>query len=114
MRGRSNNITVDLADVRKIDAAGVGELVRIYNITHAFGAKLRIVKVTPWVRRILRLVGLFDVLTGRLLVSQRRDWIHAQRAAYGGQSGDGGDSREQQQRTAVRNEIESADAEHFA
>src|SRR5262245_56698345 len=94
LRAGNSNITVDLACVRKIDAAGIGELVRIYNITQAYGAKLRIVKVTQWVRRVLRLVGLFDLLRGRLLVTQRRDWIHAQRATDGGQGGEGRDGRE--------------------
>jgi anti-anti-sigma factor len=56
-------IVLDLAGVRRIDAAGVSELVRAYNMAVAAQAGLRIVHSTAWVREILQRVGLFEILT---------------------------------------------------
>jgi anti-anti-sigma factor len=56
-------IVVDLAGVRRIDAAGVGELVRAYNMAVAAQGGLRIVHSTTWVREIVQRVGLFEILT---------------------------------------------------
>ena len=56
-------IVLDLAGVLRIDAAGVGELVRAYNMVVAAQGVLRIVHSTVWVREILRRVGLFEILT---------------------------------------------------
>lgn len=59
----ARGIVVDLAGVRRIDAAGVGELVRAYNMTSAAAGFLRIVHATRWVREILSRVGLFELLS---------------------------------------------------
>lgn len=56
-------IVLDLARVPSIDAAGVGELVRAYNMTTAADGVLRVVHPTPWVREILERAGLFDLLS---------------------------------------------------
>jgi anti-anti-sigma factor len=56
-------IVLSLARVAVIDAAGIGELVRAYNMTVAVGGSLRITHVTPFVRELLVRVGLFDILT---------------------------------------------------
>jgi anti-anti-sigma factor len=56
-------IVLDLAGVIRIDAAGVGELVRAYNMTLAAQGVLRTVHSTAWVRKILERVGLFEILT---------------------------------------------------
>ena len=56
-------IVLDLAGVRRIDAAGVGELVRAYNMSVAAQGVLRIVHSTAWVRQILQRVWLFQLLT---------------------------------------------------
>jgi anti-anti-sigma factor len=55
-------IVLDLARVPTIDAAGVGELVRAYNIAAAGEGRLRIANATPRVRQILERVGLFKRL----------------------------------------------------
>lgn len=55
---------LDLAQVSRIDAAGVGELVRVYNMAAAAHGTLRIVHATPWVRSILERTGVFDLLSG--------------------------------------------------
>jgi anti-anti-sigma factor len=64
LRGGQRNIRLDLARLRQIDAAGLGELVRVYNIAAAANARLRVVNVTPWVRKLLNLVGLYELLSG--------------------------------------------------
>ena len=56
-------VVLDLSDVPRIDAAGVGELVGVFNLTTAAGRVLQVVGATPWVREILERVGLFDILS---------------------------------------------------
>jgi anti-anti-sigma factor len=55
-------IVLDLAGVRRIDAAGVGKLVRAYNMAVAAQGVVRIVHSTAWVREVLQRVGLFEIL----------------------------------------------------
>jgi anti-anti-sigma factor len=57
-------IVVDMTGVSRIDAAGVGELVRAYNLIRTANGVLRIAHASAWVRRILQLVGLFDLFSG--------------------------------------------------
>ena len=54
---------MDLARVSGIDAAGIGELVRVYNITLASGAVVRVVNANPRIREMLARVRLYDWLT---------------------------------------------------
>ena len=56
-------IVLNLAGVQRIDAAGVGELVRAYNMAVAAQGGLRIAHSTAWVQEILQRVGLFEILT---------------------------------------------------
>jgi anti-anti-sigma factor len=58
----TQTILLDLARVSRIDAAGIGQLVRAYNIARAAQRVLQITSARPWVRMALELVGLFDVL----------------------------------------------------
>src|SRR5262245_40394338 len=62
LRRGERNIVFDLACVSKIDAAGIGDLVRAYNIAIASNGTLRIANTNPWVREMLERVGLFDRL----------------------------------------------------
>jgi anti-anti-sigma factor len=64
LRRGNRRIVLDLAAVSRIDAAGVGELIRVYNMTVAVHGVLRIVHATDWVREILERVTLFDLLSG--------------------------------------------------
>ena len=66
LRRGERRILLNLARVSRIDAAGVGQLVRAYNMTSAANGVLRIVHATPWVRDILDRVGLFDLLSAPL------------------------------------------------
>ncbi len=56
-------ILLDLSQVTHIDAAGVGELVRAFNITSAAGGVLRIAHASGRVRLLLHLTGLWTLLT---------------------------------------------------
>jgi anti-anti-sigma factor len=58
-------IVVDLARVPSIDAAGIGELVRAYNMTTAAEGVLRVVHASVWVRRLLESAGLLGLLGDR-------------------------------------------------
>jgi anti-anti-sigma factor len=60
LRAGERRIVLDLGQVSKIDAAGVGELVRAYNLTTAADGIFSIVHETRFVRQILVRVGLFD------------------------------------------------------
>ena len=64
VRSGKRTIVLDLARVPRIDAAGVGQLVRAYTITVRGNGVLQIVHATAWVREILYRVGLFDLLSG--------------------------------------------------
>jgi anti-anti-sigma factor len=64
LRQGKRRLVLDLTDVSRIDAAGVGMLVRAYNMTTAVNGVLRIEHTTPCVREILKRVGLFGILTG--------------------------------------------------
>ena len=63
LRGGSRSILLDLSSAPFIDAGGVGELVRAYNIASAMGVSLRIAHATDRVRELLERVGLFDLLS---------------------------------------------------
>jgi anti-anti-sigma factor len=66
LRHSERHLVLNLAHVSRIDAAGVGELVRSYNVAMAAKGGLRITRVTRYVRSILKRVGLFEILsTGR-------------------------------------------------
>ena len=63
LRRCARRILLDLDRVSRIDAAGVGELVRAYNMTTAVDGSLRIAGATGSVREVLERVGLFDLLS---------------------------------------------------
>lgn len=63
LRQGKRRLVLDLTDVSRIDAGGVGMLVRAYNMTTAANGVLRIEHATPWVREILGRVGLFEILS---------------------------------------------------
>jgi anti-anti-sigma factor len=64
LRRGERAILLDLGGVSRIDAGGVGELVRAYNMTVAIDGALRIVHTSEWVGEILKRVGLFDLFSG--------------------------------------------------
>ena len=64
LRRGQRYVVLDLSRVSRIDAAGISELVRAYNMASAVQGMLRIVQATPWVQQILERVGLFEMLSG--------------------------------------------------
>src|SRR5262245_19446335 len=56
-------VVLDLAGVQRIDAAGVGELARVYDMAVAAQGALGIAHATAWVREVLHRAGLFEILT---------------------------------------------------
>ena len=60
------SIVLDLGRVSAIDAAGVGQLVRAYNLTRAVNGTLRIKHAVPRVREMLIRAGLFNRLSAPL------------------------------------------------
>ena len=71
LRRGERRIVLDLSSVSTIDAAGVGELVRTFNMTTSVNGGLRIVNATAWVREMLERAQLFELLSGRIDVEQR-------------------------------------------
>ncbi len=71
LRRGERRIVVDLSAVSRIDASGVGELIRTFNMTTATNGGLRIVNATAWVREMLERAHLFDLLSGEREVEQR-------------------------------------------
>jgi anti-anti-sigma factor len=63
LRCGQREIVVDVGRLSSIDAAGVGQLVRAYNVTRALKGVLRLANATARVREALERVGLFDVLS---------------------------------------------------
>jgi anti-anti-sigma factor len=60
-------IVLDLTRVSRIDAAGIGELVRAYNMARAVNGTIQVINPNRWVRHLIERVGLADVLlTDRL------------------------------------------------
>ena len=68
----ARHLVLDLERVVTIDAAGVGELVRAFNMTAAADGMLSIVHTTARVREMLERANLFDLLTGDLGAPVRR------------------------------------------
>jgi anti-anti-sigma factor len=62
-RRGERTIVLDLARVSRIDAAGIGQLVRAYNVAVAADSRLQIVHVTRWPHEMLELVGLLTLLS---------------------------------------------------
>ncbi len=59
---REKNVTVDLRDVERIDAAGIAALIRLYGCARDAGRVFAVCNVTAHVREILTLVGLEPIL----------------------------------------------------
>lgn len=57
-------IVVSLSDLTDIDAAGVGELVRAYELATGVGGELWIRNARSHVRHLLRVAGLLGRLSG--------------------------------------------------
>src|SRR5262245_37253924 len=65
-------ILLDLVRIPDIDAAGVGELVRAFNLTYAQGGELRIVNASDRVAHFLRIAGLLALMSDHEGVGRSR------------------------------------------
>src|SRR5687767_11427102 len=63
LRRGQRGLLLDLAGVSGLDAAGVGELVHVYNMAVAANGTLRVAHVLGKSRELLVRVGLIDLLT---------------------------------------------------
>ena len=71
-RSRSRAIVLDLAQVRAIDAAGLGTLVAIRGWAIAIGAELKLMNLTPRVEEVLEVTNLrpaFEVCSFREMMT---------------------------------------------
>ena len=62
LRHGTRTIVLDFTGVSSIDAAGIGQLVRLYHLTAAANGMLRIVHVRARVRELLHRVALLELL----------------------------------------------------
>jgi anti-anti-sigma factor len=56
-------VLLNLSRLADIDAAGIGELVRIFSMTRAVGAVLQVAHASPYVKRLLDITGLHTLLS---------------------------------------------------
>lgn len=64
IRRGERQVLLDLRGLDDVDAAGVGELVRAFNMMRAAGGVLGIAQANRHVRRLLRTAGVFTLLAG--------------------------------------------------
>ncbi len=68
---RRQSVTLDLARVERIDAAGIAALISLYGNAHAAGNEFMVVNAATRVAEILALVGLDRILISREAVQGR-------------------------------------------
>lgn len=56
-------LLLDLSNISFMDSAGIAALIRLYERCEHDGCSLLIERCSPQVERVLRIVGLYDVLT---------------------------------------------------
>lgn len=71
LRRGENQIVLDLSAVQRIDAGGLGELIRAFNMTAGVNGVLRIANAPRRVRAMLERAHVFDVLSGDREVERR-------------------------------------------
>ena len=59
---RLRDVSLDLAAIRRIDAAGIAALISLYGCAHETGHRFEVCNVAPRIDEILRLVGLETIL----------------------------------------------------
>jgi anti-anti-sigma factor len=62
---RQYNVALDLSSVKRIDAAGIAALIRLYRIARESGHSFTVFHASPHVEEILALVGLDRILLSR-------------------------------------------------
>lgn len=62
---RRESVSLDLSSVRRIDAAGIAALVKLYRAARDTGHDFTLLNVAPRIAQILALVGLDGILLSR-------------------------------------------------
>lgn len=62
---KNANVTLDMATVERIDAAGITALLRLYRSAHDAGHGFHVANTSAHVAKVLHVVGLDDVLSAR-------------------------------------------------
>ena len=65
----ARRVVLDLSGVSDIDAAGVGELIRLFDMAAAAGGAVEIAKVSPHVHHLLDVAGVLGILSGGSVAS---------------------------------------------
>jgi anti-anti-sigma factor len=73
MRARGSVLDLDLTGVQFIDCAGMGALLTSRRAAQLAGGRLRVIAVSPCVRRIMEITGLQQVLGNRLPAAENGD-----------------------------------------
>jgi anti-anti-sigma factor len=73
LRRGVRTIVLDLTRVSNVDAAGVSELVRAYNLAVQVKSAVQIVNASGWVQQILETVGLYEILSAGRRIPAGRD-----------------------------------------
>ena len=72
LRRGERSILVDLGRVTDLDAAGLGELARVYRMTDAASGILQVACTTGKVRKLLALTGLLEILTAAAMFNYEK------------------------------------------
>ena len=71
LRLGERRIVLDLSSVSGIDAAGIGELVRAFNMSAAVDGTVRVIHATTRVREMLERARLFELLSAESTIEHR-------------------------------------------
>jgi anti-anti-sigma factor len=63
LQGGVRRVLLDLSGVTDMDAAGVGELIQIYNLAAAAGGAVEVARASGRVHRVLEVAGVLNLLT---------------------------------------------------
>ncbi len=66
---RKQNVTLDFAQVQRIDAAGIAALISLYGCAQGAGNEFNVINVSAHVTEILRLVGLDRILISHAIIT---------------------------------------------
>lgn len=67
LRRGERRIVLDVGQLTSIDAAGIGQLVRVYNVTRAANGRITLLNVRWRVRDVLERVGLFELFSAPIV-----------------------------------------------
>jgi anti-anti-sigma factor len=78
---RRQSVTLDLSQVKRIDAAGIAALIALHAHAHEAGNCFSVVNPTPHVAEILSLVGLERILMSHIANIKSQSAVYSERPA---------------------------------